>query len=107
LHRRPLTNPAGRIVGAVIAQHDITDYKKAIERIWPLLEEKETPLREIHHRIKNTMNTMVGVLMLEADNLDYNPDAIAALNDAANRVRSMEILYDQLYRTETQTSASL
>jgi len=77
---------------------DITERKQAEDKIKKLLAEKEIILREVHHRIKNNMNTINSILALQADNLE-DPLAIAALEDAGNRVRSMMVLYDKLYQS--------
>ncbi len=61
--------------------------------------EKEVLLKEVHHRIKNNMNTITGLLNLQADTMKDHPAAVNALNDAGNRVQSMSILYDKLYRS--------
>lgn len=68
-------------------------------QIRSMLSEKELLLKEVHHRIKNNMITIKGLLFLQADSLK-DQSAIAALNDAQNRVDSMMILYDKLYRSE-------
>ncbi len=77
---------------------DITERKKAEAKIDALLTEKELLLKEIHHRIKNNMNTIGSLLSLQAQTFK-DPLAIEALEDAKNRVRSMAILYDKLYRS--------
>jgi two-component sensor histidine kinase len=63
------------------------------------IEEKELLLREVHHRMKNNMNTISSLLELQADALGM-PEASAALLDAKDRLTSMGILYDKLYRSE-------
>lgn len=85
---------------------DVTERKRAEKEIRELVVEKENLLREVHHRVKNTMNTMVGVLNLEADRLEGHPEAAAAMQDAGNRFQSMELLYDQLYRADTHITGS-
>ncbi len=77
---------------------DITDRKLAEDQVKSLLAEKELLLREVHHRIKNNMNVITSLLSLQADTLN-DPSAIAALQDSQNRVRSMMVLYDKLYRS--------
>jgi two-component sensor histidine kinase len=68
-------------------------------KIKVMLSEKEILLKEVHHRIKNNMNTIKSLLFLQADSLE-NPSAVAALNDAESRVESMMVLYDKLYRSD-------
>jgi len=61
--------------------------------------EKELLLREVHHRIKNNMSTVMGLLSIQIDTVK-EPAAIAALEDTISRIRSMMVLYDKLYRSE-------
>ena len=67
--------------------------------------EKEILLKEVHHRIKNNMNTIIALLSIQAETVK-EPTARSALNDAEGRVRSMMILYDKLYRSETFSEIS-
>jgi len=77
----------------------ITEREKAEDKIRSLLAEKELLLKEVHHRIKNNMNTMMSLLSLQARSLG-DPGSVAALNDARRRIQSMMLLYDKLYRSE-------
>jgi PAS domain S-box-containing protein len=77
---------------------DISQRKAAEAAIQKLLSEKELLMREVHHRIKNNMNTISGLLALHAQTLE-EPKAVLALQDADSRVRSMMTLYDRLYRS--------
>ncbi len=77
---------------------DITGRKSAEIKIQKLLEEKEVLLKEVHHRIKNNMNSISGLLGLQAAYID-NPAVSAALDDARGRVHGMMLIYDQLYRS--------
>jgi PAS domain S-box-containing protein len=64
-----------------------------------LLEEKEILLKEVHHRVKNNMGTIVNLLSLQAGSLKEQA-AVNALHDAQSRVQSMAVLYDRLFRSE-------
>jgi PAS domain S-box-containing protein len=77
---------------------DITDQKEVEGKIRALLAEKELILKEVHHRIKNNMNTISSLLSLQANSIS-EPTAIRALEDAQSRIHSMSLLYDQLYRS--------
>jgi len=85
---------------------EITERKRNEEKIKSLLSEKELILKEVHHRIKNNMNTIYGLLVLQAEALN-EPLAIAALHDAGNRVKSMQLLYDKLYRSAGYSDISI
>lgn len=82
----------------LIINHNITERKRAEEKIKTLLAEKELILKEVHHRIKNNMNNIRGLLALQSDTLT-DASAKAALKDAENRVLSMMLLYDKLYHS--------
>ena len=70
-----------------------------------LLKEKELILKEVHHRIKNNMSTVKSLLSLQAVK-SGEPLVAAALRDAGNRVDSMMVLYDILYRSEGYSEMS-
>jgi len=78
---------------------DVANRIIAEDKIKHLLAEKEIILKEVHHRIKNNMNTIKGLLFLQAESLK-DKTAVSALNDAQSRVESMMVLYDKLYLSE-------
>jgi PAS domain S-box-containing protein len=88
----------GRIVKVVGNIMDITDHKRAEDRIETLLSEKELLLREVHHRIKNNMHVIMNVLSLQANALE-DSSVVAALEDSRSRVQNMMVLYDKLYQS--------
>ncbi len=102
----PLRDKEGNVTGVMGTYEDITEHKQAEEKIQTLLEEKELLLREVHHRIKNNMGTMMSLLSLQSKTLE-DPTAIAALGDAKSRLGSMGVLYDKLYRTENLREMSI
>lgn len=83
-----------------------TEQKSAEQKIKNLLDEKELLLREVHHRIKNNMTTISGLLILQAGSVS-DRSTNASLIDASNRVKSMQILYDKLYRSTDFNQLSL
>ncbi len=85
---------------------DITESKLAEEKIIKLLHEKEILLKEIHHRIKNNMNIISGLLTLQAE-IHESTETKHILLDAAGRVQSMMVLYDKLYHSEISGNLSI
>ncbi len=85
---------------------DITESKVAYEKVTELLAEKELILKEVHHRIKNNMNTMASLLRLQSDEM-RNQDSKLILQDAAARIKSMMVLYDRLYLSASYSKVSL
>lgn len=72
---------------------------KDISRIKVLLDEKSMLLREVHHRIKNNMATVASLLSIQSSS-SGNKDISAALANAAGRIGTMMVLYDQLYHSD-------
>ncbi len=94
------------IRGVLVNYHDITEAKLAEEKIKKLLDEKELLIQEVHHRVKNNMNIIMGLLSLQSETLDNAP-AVTALSDARGRIQSMMVLYDKLYRSDNVIELSV
>ncbi len=90
------SRPLGETIYAVA--RDITDRKLAAQEVQALLAEKDLILKEVHHRVKNSLNTASSLLSLQAEAVE-DPEAKAALMDAQGRLQSMGTLYDRLYRS--------
>lgn len=95
----PRFSSTGEFLGYIGHCLDITENVLAHEKIQNLLSEKELLLREVHHRIKNNMNTIKGLLTLQIS-AEKNPSTAASLRDAESRVQSMILLYERLYCTD-------
>ena len=96
---------AYEVAGSRVIQcniRDITDRKLADIKINALLDEKNLILREVHHRIKNSMNTIKSLCVLQANSL-ADPAAVSALKDMECRVQSMMVLYNKLYQSVSFT----
>ncbi len=102
----PIFDESGVIEQFAAVKEDITERKISEEKIKNLLSEKELLLKEVHHRIKNNMNTIRGLLYLQESELK-DPAAVAALKDAENRVQSMMVLYDKLYSSHDYRAMSV
>ena len=86
---------SSRLIGL---HNDITERRLAENKIRSLLAEKDLLLKEVHHRIKNNMNNIMALFSLQSIGLK-DPSAVSSLEDARNRVQSMMVLYDKLYRS--------
>ena len=96
----------GRTVKTYGVNQDITERKRAEEEIKRQLAEKEILLKEVHHRIKNNIASIGGLISLRLQSIT-NPEAVAVLQDAVGRVDSMRILYDKLLLTEDYEDLSV
>ncbi len=79
--------------------YDITERLIAEDKIKSLLSEKEIIVKEVHHRVKNNLNTICSFLNLQSAK-SANPETREALSEACGRVRSMGILYERLSFSE-------
>lgn len=61
------------------------------------LKEKELLLREIHHRVKNNLQTVSSLLSIQGRGI-ADPTAKQAVNDSRLRVKSMALIHQDLYR---------
>lgn len=85
---------------------EVNERQKAETVITAALHEKEVLLREIHHRVKNNMAVVISLLNLQANNV---PDerVRTALEESRNRVRSMALIHESLYRADNLTEIYL
>lgn len=75
---------------------DITERKKAEETLANIEIARK---KEIHHRIKNNLQVISSLLDLQADKFD-NPRVIEAFRESQNRVISMALIHEELYKGE-------
>jgi len=68
------------------------------ERVKASLREKEILLREIHHRVKNNLQVVAGMLNLQ-NRFSGTADPLGALQDAHRRIKTMALVHDRLYRS--------
>ncbi|TVQ28999.1 MAG: sensor histidine kinase, partial [Spirochaetaceae bacterium] len=100
----PLTLDGGRC--ALLVAQDISARKRAESDMARQLVEKESLLKEIHHRVKNNIGAIASLLSLQADSA-VGTETRGALEDAASRVRSMSALYERLLLGEEYQDVSM
>ncbi|MEH2208518.1 MAG: PAS domain S-box protein [Nostoc sp.] len=83
----------------VAIQQDITEQKQTEEKIKASLKEKEVLLKEIHHRVKNNLGIVSSLLQMQCRRTQ-DPVVTAILRDSQNRIASIALVHEKLYRSE-------
>jgi two-component sensor histidine kinase len=85
----------GLRTGALILVRDVTELRHRERELMT----KDATIREIHHRVKNNLQTVAALLRLQARRLDAAPEARAALEEAVRRVGSIATVHETLSHT--------
>ena len=86
--------PTGERIGALVLVRDVTELRRRDRELMT----KDATIREIHHRVKNNLQTVAALLRLQARRLD-EPRGKAALHEAVRRVGSIAIVHETLSQT--------
>jgi two-component system, sensor histidine kinase PdtaS len=93
----PLLDGAER-VGAIVLCRDVSDLRSKERQ----LVTKDATIREIHHRVKNNLQTVAALLRMQSRRIS-SPEAKVALNDAMSRVAAIAIVHETLSQTFDET----
>ncbi|MGZ4445507.1 MAG: sensor histidine kinase [Nocardioides sp.] len=83
--------PQGDHIGALVLVRDVTELRRRDRE----LVTKDATIREIHHRVKNNLQTVAALLRLQARRIDSEA-ARMALEEAVRRVGSIAIVHETL-----------
>jgi two-component sensor histidine kinase len=83
--------PRGETLGALLLMQDVTELRRRDRQIMS----KDATIREIHHRVKNNLQTVAALLRLQARRVAA-PEARAALEESMQRVSSIALVHETL-----------
>jgi two-component sensor histidine kinase len=83
--------PRGETLGALLLMQDVTELRRRDRQIMS----KDATIREIHHRVKNNLQTVAALLRLQARRVSV-PAARAALEESMRRVQSIALVHETL-----------
>ncbi|MFD7502496.1 sensor histidine kinase [Streptomyces sp. NPDC001700] len=86
--------PKGVHIGSLVLLRDVTELRRRERE----LITKDATIREIHHRVKNNLQTVAALLRLQARRMD-SAQGREALNEAVRRVGSIAIVHETLSQT--------
>jgi PAS domain S-box-containing protein len=97
---KPVFDASGALVEITGVSRDATARVLADSALKKALADKDRLYAELQHRVKNSLALIVSLLSLEAGSIE-DEGARAPLEEAQARVRSVGLLYEQLYRTRS------
>lgn len=88
-----------------IKQKSNTVISQKNEQLQHLVSEKEWLLKEVHHRVKNNLQTVISLLELQSEYLSQ--EALAAVQASQNRIYATSLLHQMLYRDEDVSAINM
>lgn len=80
--------------------------KELLEKSSVPKEEKDILLKEVHHRVKNNFQIINSLIRIQSEYMNENNFKIKLL-ELENRIRSMSIIHEKLYKTESFSKVSV
>lgn len=96
----------GDVEAKIILLNDVTRFKEKEKRLQKALAEKEMLIREVHHRVKNNLNVISGLISIQSSMID-DAEIQDMLLEIQPRLQSISLVHDKLYNTEDLTHIPL
>ncbi|SMO52557.1 sensor histidine kinase [Gracilimonas mengyeensis] len=103
----PLVDESEKVIGTFGISRDITarkqaedKLKKSKKQLQNSLKEKEVLLAEVHHRVKNNLAVISGMLELQRDHANNTDTGLEMISTMQSRILSIANVHELLYKTE-------
>ncbi len=103
---KSLFDEGGNYAGSFSVCKDVTDRKQAEEIIKASLAEKEVLLKEIHHRVKNSLQFIMSLLELHSNYIE-DEKAIETYMNCQNRIKTIAYIHEHLYQSDDLAKINL
>ena len=80
-------------------RHSLKRQIEAEEHLKVSLHENEVLLKEVHHRVKNNLQVISSLFNIQSGYIKDKEQAIRVFEESLNRIRSMAIIHEKLYKT--------
>ena len=97
-HGVPRFLPNGEFAGYIGSCIDLTERKDLEDRLRKAVKEKESLLREVHHRVKNNLQMISSLLNLQAASIK-DPQVVQLFRECQTRITSIALLHETLHRS--------
>lgn len=94
----PVRDPSGAVSGFIGITLDATAQLDAADAVARSLKEKETLLKEVHHRVKNNLQVIGSIIRLQSSRVS-DPRIRPVFDDLRGRIHAIALLHERLYRS--------
>ena len=105
-HGVPRYFPNGEFAGYIGSCIDLTEQKDLENRLRKTVKEKESLLREVHHRVKNNLQVISSLLNLQAASIK-DPQVVQLFRECQTRIASIALLHETLHRSNDLSCISM
>ncbi|MCX6283489.1 MAG: PAS domain S-box protein [Bacteroidetes bacterium] len=85
---------------------DISERKRNEEMLRAALKEKEILLREVHHRVKNNLQTILALIDLRSSEI-RDENSLQIIKEIKEQIRTISVIYQELFQSEKLSRVSM
>lgn len=102
----PVFNEDNSFKHAIHISTDITERKRAEQKVQQDLQERDLMLKEIHHRVKNNLQIVISLINLQLEKIEPSTTK-EIFSEIKNRIYSMAIVHEKLYESQSLSDIQL